>query len=240
MPPPPEQSEQRGWGCLTKIGNATIVVVVVIILLIVLGSLMGGRSGGGGGSGESSTDSEPEAKEEAKKKKEPNEKPKEKEDLNPNFSDGTHQVGTDIQPGTYRTREGSQGCYYSRLSGFSSEMDDILANGVTNGPAIVTIESTDAGFQSQRCGTWTQDLSAITESKTSFDEGAYIVNTDIEPGTYRNSGSTGCYYVRLSEFSGGMEDIIANQISDEPTVVTIEPTDAGFQSQRCGTWTRVE
>jgi hypothetical protein len=119
-------------------------------------------------------------------------------------------------------------------------LDDILANANANGPAIVTIESTDAGFQSQRCGTWTQDLSAITESKTSFDEGTYIVNTDIDPGTYRNSGSTGCYYVRLSGFSGGMEGIIANQNSNEPAVVTIAPTDAGFQSQRCGTWTRVE
>ncbi len=34
------------------------------------------------------------------------------------FGDGTYQVGKDIQPGTYRTRTGSTGCYYERLSGF--------------------------------------------------------------------------------------------------------------------------
>ena len=162
------------------------------------------------------------------------------EDQSSDLSDGTHRVGTDIQPGTYRTREGSSGCYYARLGGFSGELDDILANGNATGPAIVTIEPTDAGFESKRCGTWTQDLSAITQSKTSFDEGAYIVGTDIEPGTYRSGGSSGCYYARLSGFTGGLENIIANGNADAPTVVTIAPTDAGFESQRCGTWTRVE
>ena len=156
------------------------------------------------------------------------------------FGDGTHRVGSDVQPGTYRTREGSSGCYYARLGGFSGEFDDILANGNATGPAIITIEPTDAGFESSGCGTWTGDLSAITESRTSFDEGAYIVGTDIEPGTYRNSGSSGCYYARLNGFTGGFENIIANGNADAPTVVTIEPTDAGFESQRCGTWTKIE
>jgi hypothetical protein len=72
----------------------------------------------------------------------------------PSFGDGVYQVGTDIQPGTYRTREGSPGCYYARLGGFSNEMNDILANGVTDAPAIVTIKPTDAGFESLDCGTW--------------------------------------------------------------------------------------
>lgn len=158
----------------------------------------------------------------------------------PNFGDGTYQVGTDIQPGTYRTREGSPGCYYERLSGFSGEFDDILANGNTDAPAVITIKPTDAGFTSQGCGTWTKDLSAITESKISFGEGAYIVGTDIEAGTYRNSGSSGCYYERLSEFTGDFDAIIANGNTNASAVVTIAPTDAGFQSQGCGTWSKLE
>lgn len=156
------------------------------------------------------------------------------------FGDGTYQVGADIQPGTYRTREGSPGCYYERLSGFSGEFDDIISNGSTDAPAIVTIKPTDSGFTSQGCGTWTKDLSAITKSKTSFGEGAYIVGTDIEPGTYRNSGSSGCYYERLNAFTGDFDAIIANGNADTPTIVTIAPTDAGFQSNDCGTWTELE
>jgi hypothetical protein len=118
------------------------------------------------------------------------------------FSNGTYQVGTDIQPGTYRTREGSPNCYYERLRNFSGGINSILANANTYAPAIVTIRPTDAGFNSQGCATWTKDLSAITASNTSFGAGAYIVGTDMVPGTYRSSGGNNCYYERLRDYTG--------------------------------------
>lgn len=164
----------------------------------------------------------------------------EPEQQEPSFGDGTYQVGTDVQPGTYRTREDSLNCYYERLKNFTGGLNGILANGNTNAPAIVTIKPTDVGFNSQGCGTWTKDLSAITASKTSFGAGAYIVGTGMEPGTYRSSGGNNCYWERLRDFTGGMNSIIANGNTNNPTVVTITPTDDGFQSQSCGTWTRLE
>jgi len=222
-------------------------------LLLLIG-IIGAIGGGGGGGGQQAADSPPERAEKDEgvegggpepeanqpfqgEEAEPRPEP---EDSKPNFSDGVYQVGTDIQPGTYRTREGSPGCYYARLGGFSNELNDIIANANTDAPAIVTIKPTDAGFDSQGCGTWTQDLSAITESKTSFGEGAYIVGTDIEPGTYRSSGSSGCYYARLRNFTADLNSIIANGNTDTSTVVTIKPTDVGFESLDCGTWTRLE
>jgi hypothetical protein len=79
-------------------------------------------------------------------------------DTHPHFNgDGTFEVGKDIQPGTYRTRVASSGCYYARLSGFGGTTDDIIANNITDAPAIITIAATDKGFQSTRCGTWTQE-----------------------------------------------------------------------------------
>jgi len=168
------------------------------------------------------------------------EKGAEQEAPHPNFSDGTYQVGTDIQPGTYRTREGSPNCYYERLKNFTGGINSILANANTNAPAIVTIRPTDAGFNSQGCRTWTKDLSAITATKTSFGAGAYIVGTDIEPGTYRSSGGNNCYYERLRDFTGGINSIIANGNTSNPTIVTIRATDAGFQSHNCGTWTQLQ
>ena len=164
----------------------------------------------------------------------------EPKDPNPNFKDGTHRVGEDIQPGTYRTREGSSGCYYARLSGFGGSLDEIISNENTSYPAIVTIAETDEGFKSTNCGTWTQDLSAITESQTTFTDGMYIVGTDIEPGTYKSTGQTGCYYARLSGFSGGLGEIISNENTDEPAVVTIAATDEGFKSSGCGIWEKIE
>jgi len=154
------------------------------------------------------------------------------------FGDGTYMVGTDIQPGTYRTRVGSAGCYYERLKGFGGTIDDIIANNNTDAPAVVTIKASDKGFTSQNCGTWTKDLSQITTSKTSFDDGIFIVGTDIAPGTYRNSGGGSCYFARLSGFGGTVDEIIANNNVSAPTIVTIAASDKGFESKGCGTWTK--
>lgn len=158
------------------------------------------------------------------------------EDKYPHFDDGNYVVGTDIQPGTYRTRSSSSGCYYARLSGFGGTLDEILANENANGPTVITIAATDKGFTSARCGTWTQDLSAITASPTSFSDGIYIVGTDIQPGTYKSTGGSGCYYARLNGFTGTLDDILANENTDGPAIVTIAPSDIGFKSARCGTW----
>jgi hypothetical protein len=155
------------------------------------------------------------------------------------FTDGNNQVGSDIQPGTYRTRTGSPGCYYERLKGFSGTLGDILANSNTDNPAIVTILPTDKGFNSQNCGTWTKDLSQITTSNTTFDDGMYIVGTDIKPGTYKSSGGQGCYYARLSGFTGTLYSILVNNNTDNVAIVTIYASDKGFESTRCGTWTRI-
>lgn len=156
------------------------------------------------------------------------------------FSDGTYVVGKDIQAGTYRTRRAASGCYYSRLNGFSGELADINSNELTNATAIVTIMESDKGFKSSGCGTWTQDLSAITTSKTSFGDGTFIVGTDIDAGTYKNSGGSTCYYSRLSGFSGELDDIVSNELTSASAIVTIAPSDRGFKSSGCGTWTKMQ
>lgn len=156
------------------------------------------------------------------------------------FKDGTYIVGTDIQPGTYRTRKGTSNCYYERLKGFSGDFSEIIANNNTSAPAIVTIEASDKGFKSSGCGIWTQDLSAITTSRTSFSDGMFIIGTDIEAGTYKNSGGSSCYYERVRGFTNTLDDIIANENASAPTIVTIAPSDQGFKASRCGTWSKIQ
>lgn len=75
-----------------------------------------------------------------------------------------------------------------RMSGFGGSPSDIIANDNTDFPSIITIAASDKGFKSQNCGTWTQDVSQITKSKTTFLDGMYVVGTEIQPGTYKNSG----------------------------------------------------
>ena len=71
------------------------------------------------------------------------------------FGDGVHEVGGDgTEPGTYSNSDSSRGCYWARLRGFGGEIGDIIANGFSYSIQIVTIRSSDLGFESDDCGTW--------------------------------------------------------------------------------------
>jgi hypothetical protein len=112
---------------------------------------------------------------------------------------------------------------------------DILANDNAKGQAVVAIADTDYAFQSQDCGVWSLDL-GNGPPRDSVTHGTFIVGKDIKAGTYRTDGGSGCYWVRLAGFGGGIDDIIANDNVKGPTVVEVAPGDVGFKSQDCGTW----
>ncbi len=154
------------------------------------------------------------------------------------FGDGTFVVGTDIVAGTYKATPSGE-CYWARLHGTSDE-SDIIANHLAAGPAIVTISASDGAFVSQRCGQWTQTNTSPTSAGpvTGFDDGTYVVGTDVEPGTYKATPSGQCYWARLRS-TADESDIIANHLASGPTTVTISATDGAFLTQRCGRWTKV-
>jgi hypothetical protein len=70
------------------------------------------------------------------------------------FGAGQFAVGIDIAAGTY-SAQGGGSCYWERESGFGGTLSEIIANDLPTGPVIVTIQSSDIGFKSQDCGTWT-------------------------------------------------------------------------------------
>lgn len=69
---------------------------------------------------------------------------------------GTHAVGRDIQPGEYRTEgpAGGTSCYWARLTDTTGTTGSIIANGNIRGATTVTILSTDAAFETNRCKEW--------------------------------------------------------------------------------------
>jgi len=75
---------------------------------------------------------------------------------------------------------------------------------------------------------------------SSFGPGTKIVGRDIAAGTYESAGGSNCYWERESGFGGTTRDIIANGNPQGSAVVTIAPSDAGFKSSGCGTWTIVQ
>ncbi|GHO63871.1 hypothetical protein KSC_027630 [Ktedonobacter sp. SOSP1-52] len=143
MPPPyPQQPTKKPMGKMGKFGIGCLVLVGVLIVCGVISTLTRGTPTQ---SNPNQTQTQTQATQEPTKPatQAPTPKPY------PHFGDGTFEVGKDIQPGTYRTREASSGCYFARLKGFGGAVGDIIANGNTDAPTVITIARTDKGFNPQ-------------------------------------------------------------------------------------------
>lgn len=159
------------------------------------------------------------------------------------FKPGTYFVNTQIAPGRYIARLATPGCYWERLSGFGGTLDEIIANDFVgfNGPVIVDVRPTDAGFKFDgECGNFTPYAPAASPS-SSIPPGDFVIGSDIVPGTYVANATNGCYWERLSGFDGTLSQIIDNDFISSPgqVIVTISGGDVGFSTgAKCGTWTK--
>ena len=151
------------------------------------------------------------------------------------IADGTWVVGEEIPVGTYASPGGSL-CYWARLGGFGGTLDDIIANEVGEGRQIVTISSTDPGFETGGCGEWRM-LSEVIALRSSIIDGKWVVGEEVPAGTYASPGGSLCYWARLSGFGGTFDDIITNEVGEGRQIVTISATDEGFETRGCGEWT---
>jgi hypothetical protein len=101
-------------------------------------------------------------------------------------------------------------------------------------------QSTDARVAEKRLKFLKRKINGAkhTLAKRSFSgDGTYLVGKDIEPGTYKASASTGCYWARLSDADGGgIDNIIDNNNTDGPAVITVGAGDFAVQVARCGTF----
>ncbi|MGH2461998.1 MAG: hypothetical protein ACRDFZ_00030 [Candidatus Limnocylindria bacterium] len=160
------------------------------------------------------------------------------------FGDGVYEVGVDIEPGTYRIREPAEDCYWKRVSGFGGSHLDIIDGHRGAGFATVTIQDTDPGFESEGCGQWSGDLSAVIDPEGPIsDDGVFIVGTDVAPGTWTSTASSDadvrCFVELLIGFGGNELEVSFRDFTESGGMtVTIEETDHGFSTEGCGTWTR--
>lgn len=80
---------------------------------------------------------------------------------------------------------------------------------------------------------------AATSPSGSFDAGTYEVGTgadQIAPGKYKSTGPDGsgiCYFARLKTSDGSMGDIIANELSQGPAVMTVKASDGFVKISGC-------
>lgn len=156
------------------------------------------------------------------------------------FGGGVWTVPGEVPAGLYRNSSSASGCYWARLSGFGGELDDILDNEFTFDRDIVEITGNEKGFETSRCGTWSNDLSPRKSPGSKMGSGAYLVGYEVRPGLWRNSNSSdGCYWERTSGFTNALGEIHANNFTFDIQVVEIKNTDVGFTSNDCGMWTKI-
>ncbi len=89
-----------------------------------------------------------------------------------------------------------------------------------------------AGLQAQVNGT-----SAQVAKDSVPGDGTFLVNKQINPGTYQAAGSSGCYWARLA--SADTSNIIDNNNSDGPVTVQIQASEFAFEANNCATFHRV-
>jgi hypothetical protein len=154
------------------------------------------------------------------------------------FGDGTHRVPDQVAPGTYRTLEPADECYWTRLGGFTGGLGDLIASRISAGFEVATIAETDAGFDSVGCGQWTGELVQVTATKSHFGDGTYVVGLDLDPGAYIATGGDSCEWARVSGFGATEGEILEQGFAepDNPPRVIIAATDTGFTSSGCGGW----
>ena len=159
------------------------------------------------------------------------------------FGAGQYRVGADMPVGRYYS-DPVAGCHFQRVRNFNGTPADAIVDVVIDfeaGQWIVDLLATDAGFLTENnCGFWF--MTPRRGLLTTIGPGSWIIGAQITPGTYRADNSVpGCYWKRLSNFTGATDATIASAIANSTgtQLVTIANTDAGFSTTaECGTWTR--
>lgn len=148
------------------------------------------------------------------------------------IKEGTHLIGTDIDPGIYVGLAGEgllETCYWVRLKDLSGEFDAIIANDNSEGLYYVEILENDMAFETA-CEMLPIDVVPAPDSfVTVLAPGTYLIGRDIEAGLYRGEvGSDlleSCYWQRSSCVLGEFGCIIANDNSNGQFFIQVAPTD---------------
>lgn len=113
----------------------------------------------------------------------------------------------------------------SKLSDAQSKLSTINRELITANGKLTSLQTQISGAKA-------------TVAKDTFPgTGTFLINTQVNPGTYQAAPSAGCYWARLA--SANTSDIIDNNNSDGQITVQIAPSDVAFEANNCSTFRRV-
>ena len=83
-------------------------------------------------------------------------------------------------------------------------------------------------------------ITAPEPEEPGIGSGTWRVGSEVVPGRYYTNPTSGCYFERLSGFSGSLDDLIANEFVGFDAgqwIVDISSSDVGFSTDsQCGRW----
>lgn len=141
---------------------------------------------------------------------------------------GTYLVGTDIKAGIYKGDADGDTCYWSRLKDVSGSLNSIIANDNSVGSFYVEVKSSDYAFNTACEMTLLPQLpSAVSSFPQTIEPGIYLVGIDIQPSNYKGKAASGdyCYWARLSNVTGELSAIIANDNAQGQFYVRVGKSD---------------
>lgn len=155
------------------------------------------------------------------------------------YGDGMYMVGTDIEPGLYRVILNDTFMkmgYIERAKDVSMELKDIIANIVITGDGYVAIKDTDKVVKTSGVELMKIDYATLPiDIKTEVEDGIYLVNKDLKPGTYKvvvtDSVMKMGYVERAKNVAMGIDDIIGNNIFQGDGYVKILEKDYAVKVQ---------
>jgi hypothetical protein len=151
---------------------------------------------------------------------------------------GMYLVGIDVQPGLYRGNAGQgfgDSCYWARLKDLSGGLDSLSANDNAIGQFYLEALESDEALETACELTF---LATLPSPPDSFPEtiqpGMYLVGVDVQPGMYKGQAgadfSQSCYWQRISNLTGDLFSIIANDNATGQFYVQVASTDMALET----------
>jgi len=109
-------------------------------------------------------------------------------------------------------------CYWERKKDLEGNIESIIANDNSLGQYYIMVADTDYALETACPLMYLESMPApVTEFPQKIEPGMYLVNIDIQPGTYKGEAGAdfagSCYWERMSDLQGSLYSIISNDNS---------------------------
>ena len=126
-----------------------------------------------------------------------------------------------------------------KIANLTSQQDALAARKTQLDQRSAGLDQRSAGLDQRKAQLDAQQASLDGQQAAidanSFSDGLYQVGADIQAGQYHTDGGDTCYWAKLS--TSDTSSYIDNNLSAGPQTVTIDSP--YFDSEGCGTWTKV-